>query len=180
DIVFEQVEEGPATRGGVFGAQAVQGILDLQQGPALVKDRVGRSRVFGGFQGVTFFGIELIEGEDGLASAALECGGALMFVREEVLEGRQEKRAESTRLRVRPGHKTTFQQIGEESLRQVLRVRGRMPESAEERIERIPIGAAKLFQSGPSAGLTAISGGQHYAPVRGGELAVGGRRGIGL
>ena len=86
DIILEQVEERSATRGRVFGAEAAQGMLDLQQRPALVKDRVGRSRVVGGFQGVAFLRIELIKGEDRLAATPLEGSGALMFVREEMLE----------------------------------------------------------------------------------------------
>jgi len=76
-----------------------QGILDLQQRPALVKDCVGRSRVGGGFQRVAFLRIESIKGEDGLATTSLEGSGALMFVREEVLERSQQKGTETTGLR---------------------------------------------------------------------------------
>src|SRR5688572_2101919 len=47
-----------------------------------------------------------------------------------------------------------------------------MPQSADERIERIPVGAAKVFEGIVSRRHTGRAGSQHHTPVRGRKLAV--------
>jgi hypothetical protein len=65
-------------------------------------------------------------------------------------------------------------------LDQVLRVRRRMPQTTDERVERIPIGAAKAFQGVLGSGGTAYARCQYHAPVRGGDLGVSSVGAVGL
>ena len=70
----------------------------------------------------------------------------LLFIRQKVLECRQQEGTKASALPIRGSEQIGRQHVHEELLRQILGVIRRVPLSAHESVKRIPISPAKPFQ----------------------------------
>ena len=84
----------------------------------------------------------------------------------------QQEAAEASAGPIRGMQIVLLQENGEEALRQVLRLLGRMALAARESVERIPITSAQLGQRGDGAGMTCMTGREDHRPVRGAKYRV--------
>lgn len=109
----------------------------------------------------------VVHGNDLFAAAALERLRAVVFVGEEVLQGTEEESPQAAFFAVGAGEGILFEQVNEEGLRQVLRVRGGVAAASQERVQRRPVGLAKIRQRGLRGdGRLALHGEQDHAPMR--------------
>ena len=96
---------------------------------------------------------------------------ATLFLRlgQRWLNSPEQERAEATFLWLRGGERFARKQIGEEGLRQILRLVRVVAVPSDESVNRIPVSAAEPFQG--SVGLRRRAGAcrQHDAPVRRGK-----------
>src|SRR5205814_10240562 len=128
---------------GAFLAEPGQRLIEQCKRPATLEELVR-----GGFvhrlQVIAFFGRLRVEGNERLTAAAFECGGFVVFVGEEVLEGAEQVKSEFTLLAIGEGEVPLLNQASEKSLSQVLCVMGVATAAAEVGVERIPVGLAQF------------------------------------
>src|SRR5690606_21983058 len=79
-------------------------------------------------------------------SAPLESRGLASFVTEEVLEYSEQKGSEAAFFRRGCFEGMSLQDVLEETLSQILRIGGFMSVPPDERVDRVPVGAAELLQ----------------------------------
>src|SRR6266498_4573071 len=87
-----------------------------------------------------------VEGKEFLAATALLRPGLVRFISQEMLQRRQQERAEPAFLWMDLIEIVLLQQPREETLGQVFGVRRTVPLPANVSVERIPVTAAQLFQ----------------------------------
>lgn len=110
-----------------------------------------------------------IKAQQDLTATALGGCRPIPFVGQEVLERCQQKGPElalggTHRLQAAPA-----QQMGEKTLRQVLRVGNVAAEPADVGVERLPVDTAQRLQCLRALLGTRVARGQNDAPVRGGK-----------
>jgi hypothetical protein len=120
-----------------------------------------------GLQPIAFFGLFRIELYEFFASAPFYATRAINLVREMVLEGCEQKRAELSFEPVDTRKRPLFQQMEEKALGQVLGIIRGMPAAASEHIERIPISATQLTQGELSPWRLALRRVHDDRPARG-------------
>src|SRR5207249_3357048 len=97
------------------------------------------------------------------------------LVREEVLQRRQQERAEFPALPMRAAQRVFLQQVKQKRLRQILRVVRRFPLTAKKGVERKPVGAAQSGESLARLVGRSAPGQHHHAPESRRELRGAGR-----
>src|SRR3954453_18427246 len=105
-----------------LGLEGRQHLPDESQYPPPFEEPFRRQRVRRLDRLVARFTCLEIERQVGLAAAAFFCPRALALVRQEVLQRRQQKRAEAPPIAIGGGDRVLLEQLREEGLRQVLRV----------------------------------------------------------
>src|SRR5262245_42569917 len=125
-----------------------------------------------GFEQISFFAVFQIERQD--CSAAATFGSVLAFSLfcEESRDGNQQKSPEPTSLSIGKSNVVLLEQRSEEFLRQVLRVGGRGPPSADERIHRVPVSLAQSRQGRFSLCRLWRAGCDNDAPAGRGKFAL--------
>src|SRR4051812_26778455 len=98
------------------------------------------------FQSIAGLGIETIQRNDRPASSSLLSGCTIPLVGQEVLERRQQKRAESTLSSIDGGQEVTSQQTGKKRLCQILGLMPVMPSLSQKGIQGIPVGTAQFCE----------------------------------
>ena len=101
-----------------------------------------------------------------MSATALETVGFIPLVGEEVLHGREEKRAEPATGAIRLRDKVFLQEPREEGLREILRVMGSPALPPQERVERIPVGRTQPLQRRRCFRRGIAARREHDAPVR--------------
>lgn len=159
----EPVEDRRALGGGLFFAELVGGAGEERDGP-------------GAFVGLT--GIELGGGEPGKlrfrvgegqmrnAAAAFPGGRAFVFAGKVLAERPDQIAAKFAPGRIGPLQKITGDQIGEESLGQILGIGGRRPLATKETVDGRPVSAAEMLERGALLGGVALTA-EHHAPEGG-------------
>ena len=130
-------------RGGHFGLESGQYLVQERQGPLLLEKPLGCQRV-GQFQAVTGLGFHPLQRHDPLSAASFLGLGTVILVGQEAFYRHQKKGAEPSFLAVGGCQKVLFQQPREELLGQILGFRGRVAATTDEGVKRIPVNAAEL------------------------------------
>ena len=143
-------------------------LVQDHQRPAPLKDFLERS-VRHQLQRIPLFRRSLLEGNERDAPAALGRFGPVPFVGQEMVDGDHEERTELAFAPVHLRQVVLVQQPEEELLREVLRVVRLVTPLPHVGIERVPVGAAELFQGFLRAGRRVVPGRKHDAPVGGGK-----------
>ena len=152
-----------------FESQAFEHLVQQRQHPAPLVELFGRQFVRRLDLIPRFARVE-IQRQLGLSPATFLRARPFPLVGEEVLESREQERAKTPPIAIGLGDRPFFEQVGEEGLRQVLRLVDVVDTSTDVRIQRIPIVLAKLRERGSAILPVGIAGGEHDAPLRGGEV----------
>jgi len=163
---FQGRELGGTAGVGELGLEPANRAVEQGQRPLAVVEAVGGKR--GGGERL-ILGFERVERDGRLRAAALEGAGAVPFVREEALEGGEQKGAETAFARVGTLNPALLQQPGEKSLREVLRIVDGMAAPAHIGVERWPVGAAQGGERLVGERGVAVAGMEHERPMGGGE-----------
>src|SRR6185436_9130195 len=100
------------------------------------------------------------------AATAFPGARLVPFIGKKTFQRNEQKGTEAPLRLVRRAEIILFEALGEESLNEVFRIVGAVSQPANERVERIPIRLAELFQGVARPGRVTAPGGQHDAPVR--------------
>src|ERR1039458_4897636 len=166
--VLEAKEQILAAGIAILLAQTAQHDMQQPQRPLTVKSPVGSVARRGGLRAAGLGGVEF-QREDLRAAAAFLGAGLCPFVGQEMLERREQERAEASARRVGPSDGVVRQQPRKELLREVLRFLPRISRPPDIGIEGMPISLAERLQRGPGAGRVAMAGGQYDRTMRGHE-----------
>src|ERR1700722_11380900 len=105
---------------------------------------------------------------------------AVSFVGHKEFQGSQNERPEAALFRVCTIKVSPFQHAHKETLRQILRLIGRITAPPQKGIQRVPVVLTQGSQCGPSLLRTWIAGSQHQSPARGWKLGRSWQRVYGL
>ncbi len=170
-MVALEVGRQTAVKGFAPGSTALRfellhGLVEHGQRPLTLKShlrRLLRSRL----TSEPFLALRPIQRQPFLTPATCLRGGRPALAQHRVPERFKQKRSEPASAGVGPGDETAFDQLREEGLGEILRLGWRMAGSTRECVERIPIGAAELFQGLAGGAGASLTRGQNHAPVRG-------------
>jgi hypothetical protein len=169
---FQVVELAGFPGGGELLPQSRQRPCEQGQGPAVLENLFcGHGGIR--FQKIKLLGVVIVQGNECLTAPAFFGRGLVPLVGKKVIESRQEKRAELSLQRADIFEKASLEQMGKESLGQILSIMSVVALASDVGVERIPIGAAQPFQRLSSMRGHAITRGQHDAPMRGREVSRG-------
>ena len=140
---FEGFEEIGLAFGAAFGGEPLEHGFQQREGPAALKDLIGRGRV-GRFLPVARLGGVELQGHEPGGPAALLGVGSIPLVGEKIPEGGEQKGAKPAALAVGAGQPVPLQQTGEEFLGEILGIRRVVTAPANIGIKWIPIGGAKM------------------------------------
>jgi hypothetical protein len=118
---------------------------------------------------VAAFGQGEIEREKLEMTAMLLCQGTVVFIREEMFEGTEQKGSEPALFGVGALNTLFREQLGEERLGEIAGAFGVTTDPAGERVNGRPVGAAELVEGGAGGSRRAGAGLENHAPMRGGE-----------
>src|SRR5206468_2959375 len=121
------------------------------------------------FKPVLFLGRFRVKRKQLAVPAALEAVVRFPLVCNEVLKSRQQKAAELAPVAFGGGHSALLEQLGEESLCQVLSLLGSVALPARKHIQWIPVSLAQFFQRRSGLRRGQVSRIQHRTPVRRGK-----------
>jgi hypothetical protein len=152
-----------------LASQSLQRPLEDGQGPAALEKPLGRQLVPGLYPEAPIAFVP-IDRKYQAATSALSGAAATARIAEEMATAGEEVRAELPLLGRDPVQKPVSNHPRKESLGEVETVVGRMAAAAYVGVKRIPVGAAKLVESIPRAGIGAVPGRQDDAPACGVEI----------
>ena len=145
DVFLEDFVEVLFLGGPVFGAEVRRGLIEHGESPTAVEDLFGIG--FGRrFALITFFGLEFIEGNDGLAAAAFLGVGARPFVSEEVFHDSEKPGTKAALSGISSVEKAPCEELSKEFLGEFFGCIGIITAAADVSVKRIPIGAAEIFE----------------------------------
>lgn len=167
---LERLEGGRAARVRLDGGEASHAFLHEGEGPVAVEQAVGRD-LMGGLGPVAFLEGEGVEGGGGDSAAALQGGAAFVLADEEVVQGGEEEGAEASAFPGEACEVVALEEPGEEGLGEILGGMRIMAAAPDEGVERVPVGAADLFECVASTGAVRIARacGEDEGPACGGE-----------
>src|SRR5262249_18553565 len=128
-----------------FLFQCRQHLIQQRQHPAALEEFFGCETV-SWLHAILSLGIIDINGKGFSPTAALFGASPIPLIGQKMFASRQEKRAEFSFLLIDLSQELLFQQPGEETLSQILRILGREALPTDEDIQGIPINAAESSQ----------------------------------
>jgi len=169
---FEHVELLSFAVGLEIGPQRTHGPSDHFLGPFPIEARIGVRRLCP-LQGIAYFGFKRVQLHEGDAPATFPSLGTMTIVRQEMLHGTVEIRAEATALGIRAGKPILLDEPRQKGLRQILSIARGIATAAHEDVQGVPISPAELLERMTTLGTAGAIGLSHHhqTPVRRGELS---------
>ncbi|HKQ40601.1 MAG TPA: hypothetical protein VJ063_21200 [Verrucomicrobiae bacterium] len=175
---LQSVEEVVLARRGEFSRKPGQHVIEQGQCPPPLENAF-RIPLVRRFMAISVFCFLCVEREKLTIAASFSGSSAVSFIRDKVVEGRQEERTELTFFASRFLNRTTFEQLGEKSLGQILSVMFAMSAAAQIGVKGVPVNPAKLVQSQCRVWKIKVTRGQNHAPMGGGKKPVAARWNLG-
>ena len=135
-----------------LGFEVPHGSIHQGHGPCPVElPHAGRIGLRAGWNEV---GRKFIQAQGLFAAATFGRVAALLFIHQEVDDGPEEKRPESSSRRARPLPTRAFEDADEEALREILRFGFAVAARPDKAVDRCPVALAQAFQRGPRNGVS--------------------------
>src|SRR5262245_64385620 len=122
---------------------------------------------------IALFRLLLVERDEPHATPALAGGGLVPFIRKEVLERRQQEIAKAAPAFFHVAQIPLFDQAREKFLCQILGLLHAVASATRVNVERIPVGAAELFEGVTGNDRFTQARRQHHTPVSAHEQPLG-------
>jgi hypothetical protein len=154
----------------VLGREGAHDAVQEAARPGGLEEILG-PRVVRGLDGVALLAALELERQERPPAAALQGARGLRALGEEVLEGRQQERAEAPAPGVEAPDIAALEQVGEEALGRVARVLRAEAAPARVGVERVPRGRAQLLEREARRRRIVAGEARDAAPARRGEAA---------
>jgi len=161
--------------GLVFGAEVSGGLVEHGESPTAIEDLFG-IRFGDRFNLVTLFSFEFIQGNEGPAPTTFLGMGAGPFMGQEMLHDTEEPGTKAALGGISSVEQPPGEKLSEKFLGEFFGGFGIITAATDISVQRIPIGAAEVFEGMIGLGGKRISGVADHAPVGGGEPLLFGRR----